>query len=406
MASICQYEAISAAELDSRALNGRSIRRPHVLTLTPFYPMGSDDAAGCFVAESLRGVADIGVKNTVIAVRPFYRSGQATATRTAPPATWIRYKALPGMAGLAMSGRALFLNIRSAARRLHAEEPLSLIHAHAGLPCGHAAALLARDLSIPFVVTVHGRDVFSSRNGGLIGHWCERVSKRVYGSAARVICISGKVEEDLRSRVQCRSVVVHNGVNAELFCPPVAESGTEAVVLSIGNLIPTKGHETLLRAVAEASGSYPLLRCQIIGVGPEQRRLSRIARELRISDRVQFPGRQSRTSVARAMQRCSVFALPSTYEGLGCVYLEAMATGRPTIACTGQGIGEVIQSGKNGWLVQPDDVQELAKTLRLFLSDSALRDRVGLAARRTVVENFTLKHQAERLAQVYQECAE
>ena len=88
------------------------------------------------------------------------------------------------------------------------------------------------------------------------------------------------------------------------------------------------------------------------------------------------------------------------------MYLEAMATGRPTIGCTGQGIAELIQSGNNGWLVQPDDVQGLAKALRLFLSDSALRDGVGLAARRTVVENFTLKHQAERLAQVYQECAE
>jgi len=406
MASICQYEAISTADLDSRALNGRSTKGLHVLTLTPFYPTGSDDAAGCFVAESLRGVAEIGVKNTVIAVRPFYRRGETTTTRTAPTATWIRYAALPGMPGLAMSGSALFLNIRSAMRRLHAAKPLSLIHAHAGLPCGHAAALLARDLSIPFVVTLHGRDVLSSRNGGLVGHWCERVSKRVYGSAARVICVSAKVQEDLRSRVHCRSVVVHNGVDAELFCPPPAESGTQAVVLSIGNLIPTKGHQVLLRAVAEVSGNYPLVRCHIIGVGPEQQRLSTIARQLRISDRVQFLGRQSRASVARAMQRCSVFALPSTYEGLGCVYLEAMASGRPTIGCTGQGIAEVIQSGNNGWLVQPDDVQGLAKALRLFLSDSALRDGVGLAARRTVVENFTLKHQAERLAQVYQECAE
>jgi len=105
------------------------------------------------------------------------------------------------------------------------------------------------------------------------------------------------------------------------------------------------------------------------------------------------------------MQRCSLFALPSRYEGLGCVYLEAMAAKKPAIACWGQGIDEIIQHGKNGWLVGSRNWQELAEALYGLLPNVEFRQRMGAAARQTVLNGFTLAHQAERLAQVYQECA-
>jgi glycosyltransferase involved in cell wall biosynthesis len=403
MASICQYEATAVGRLGSQT-SGRSWHGEllHVLTLTPFYPSADDDAAGCFVAEPLRFLSDLGVKNSVIAVRPFYRGGGARANSAAHSATWVRYAAVPAMAGLVFSGGGLYLRIRGAVQRLHAAEPFSLIHAHGALPCGHAAARLARDLQIPFVVTVHGRDVFSSRRGGPVGEWCKRISAGVYRSSARVICISEKVQEDLLSGVRCRSSVVHNGVDAEMFCPATSQEN-DPIVLSVGNLIRTKGHETLLRAVTRLREDYPRLRCQIIGVGPERQRLEHLARQLGISHRVEFLGRQSRACVAQAMQGCSAFALPSTYEGLGCVYLEAMATGKPAIGCLGQGIAEVIQSEKNGWLVSPDDTEELSNALHQLLRDSALRIRMGEAGRRRVVENFTLRCQAEKLTHIYQE---
>jgi glycosyltransferase involved in cell wall biosynthesis len=390
-----------------RALSARNpgVTPLHVLTLTPFYPAAADDAAGCFVAEPLPFLTDCGIKNSVIAVRPFYRGGRVTVNSAAHSAKWVRYPAPPGMAGLSFSGRTLYLRIRAAVRRLHAAEPLSLIHAHAALPCGHAAALLARTLKVPFVVTVHGRDVFSSRNAGLVGRWCKQVSAEVYRSAARVICVSDKVQQELLSGVHCHSAVVHNGVDTNMFFPSRSQQ-TDPVVLSVGNLIPIKGHGTLLRAVAALSGPYPQLRCKVIGMGPERQRLISLAQQLGIPDRVEFLGRQSRASVAKAMQGCSVFVLPSTYEGLGCVYLEAMAAAKPAIGCTGQGIAEIIESEKNGWLVQPDDAEGLANALHQLLGDSALRDSVGLAARQAVLESLTLQGQAERLTQIYQECVQ
>jgi glycosyltransferase involved in cell wall biosynthesis len=172
----------------------------------------------------------------------------------------------------------------------------------------------------------------------------------------------------------------------------------------VGNLIPVKGHELLLRAVAAVRDRSPNVSCDIIGDGPERSRLEALAGELKISDRVRFLGRQCRSGVAEAMRNCAVFALPSRYEGLGCVYLEAMTAEKPVVACMGQGIEEILQHGVNGLLVGSEDLSGLTEALFMLLSDEQLRRRMGHAGRHTILHGFTMAHQAERLARLYREC--
>jgi teichuronic acid biosynthesis glycosyltransferase TuaC len=97
--------------------------------------------------------------------------------------------------------------------------------------------------------------------------------------------------------------------------------------------------------------------------------------------------------------------LPSRYEGLGCVYLEAMSAGRPAIGCRGQGIAEIIEHGCNGFLVGPGNEKELEFALAMLLRDEALRERVGAAARDTILDKLSLRQQAENLARIYRESA-
>ena len=106
------------------------------------------------------------------------------------------------------------------------------------------------------------------------------------------------------------------------------------------------------------------------------------------------------------MQSCTLFALPSRYEGLGCVYLEAMSTGKPAIGCRGQGIAEVIQHGSNGFLVGPDNDKELRLAIAMLLKDETRRRNISIAARDTILDRFTLAHQAESLLRIYREAAE
>jgi teichuronic acid biosynthesis glycosyltransferase TuaC len=300
----------------------------------------------------------------------------------------------------------LFAGILGEIRRLHSSHPVHLIHAHAALPCGHAAWLLSRELGIPFVVTVHGLDAFSIRQvTGFAGKLCAHVSQSVYSAARSVICVSERVRARVLEGVPnlAHTTVVYNGVDPAMFTPADAQL-EDAVILSVGNLIPIKGHALLLRAVAAIKSRFPRLAVELIGDGPERSHLEKLAVECGISRDVRFLGRKNRVQVADAMRRATIFALPSRYEALGCVYLEAMSSGKPAIGCRGQGIEEVIEDGVNGCLINADDLAGLTDTLAELLQDAERRQKIGTAARQTITQGFTHARQADRLFRVYQEC--
>jgi glycosyltransferase involved in cell wall biosynthesis len=290
-------------------------------------------------------------------------------------------------------------------RKLHAHHPIDLIHAHAALPCGHTASLISNQLGIPFVHTVHGLDAFyTNQVKGRAGEWCRRVTRHVYRSAVNVICISEHVREQVLTGMDgnCSTSVVYNGVDADFFAPANEPQGLK--ILSVGNLIPIKGHELLIHALALLQTQIPELSCELIGEGPERERLQKLAAQLKVENKIKFLGRQSRESIARALRESTLFVLPSRYEALGCAYLEAMSAAKPVIACRDQGIAEVVEHGKNGWLVGPEDERELAEGIRVLIQDADLRNRMRLAARRTILKSLTLQHQAKRLHDIYQEC--
>jgi len=296
------------------------------------------------------------------------------------------------------------MRLRSPVDRLHARFPIDVIHAHGALPCGYAALLLSRHLKVPFVVTVHGLDAFSTRQvSGWPGAWCMRTSRRVYGAARRVIGVSRHVCDEVVAGMgeMSTTAVVYNGVDPTVFVP--GGDPEQPVLLTVGNLIPSKGHEVVVSALAALLPEFPSLTWEVIGDGPEVNRIRSLAEKLGVRDNIHFRGRQSRAAVAEACQKCTVFVLPSRYEGLGCVYLEAMACGKVAIGCEGQGIEEVIRHGENGWLVPPNGRTELTEGLRILLRDAARRAQIGTAARQTILQSFTLASQALRLHTIFEE---
>ncbi len=377
----------------------------HVLTLTPFYPSAGDEVSGCFVAETLRQLQAKGVASSVIAVDSIYHASRKPSKDF--PADWIRYPQLPGNFGLSSAGKFLGELLLRRIGQLNLRSPIHVIHAHAALPCGAAAALLSRRTGIPFVVTIHGLDVFNSCfQKGIAAGWRRKASVNVYASARKVICVSGKVQQLLTDGmdVPVGSEVLYNGTDPSVFTPGRVQEQAPTILV-VGNLLAGKGHELVLKALARVKDSHPGLQCRIIGEGADRDRFANLARSLGISDRVHFLGRRSRSEVAEAMRNCTVFALPSRYEGLGCVYLEAMASGKPVIACRGQGIDEIIQHGGNGWLIPVDGLVELVQGLQDLLSNNELRARIGQAARQTILDKLTLTHQAQSLLRIYEEAA-
>jgi glycosyltransferase involved in cell wall biosynthesis len=255
-------------------------------------------------------------------------------------------------------------------------------------------------------VSVHGLDAYSVRQAtGRVGEWCRRVSRLTFQSAQRVFCVSEHVREQvLQGAPLCKTAVVYNSADSVRFSPPDSEHPGPPRVVSVGNLIPIKGHAALLRAVAAVADMHPTVECDIVGDGPEKAHLLALSAELKLNGRVHFLGRKGRDDVADRLRWATLFALPSTYEGLGCVYLEAMACAKAAIACRGQGIEEVIRHGSDGWLVGPDNLEELTRGLATLIDNTVLRKHIGSNARATIMQGFTLNNQAERLLQLYREC--
>ena len=385
----------------------------HVLTLTPFFPALENEVGGCFVKEPLDALAELGVASTVIAVNPLHHRRRHPSPAGA--AEFIRYPQIPGTIGLSSAGRFLYARLLREVTHMHRERPIDVIHAHAALPCGQATSLLARRLRIPYVVTVHGLDVFNTCFlAGAPAEWRRRTSAAAYESASTVVCVSRKVKQILQGGAHggVHSAVVYNGTDPELFSPgpPSYSSNSGGLandprseILIVGNLIPSKGQELVLRAIHRVAAAFPQLQCRIIGEGPDRTRLEALSSELGIRQRIHFLGRQSRAAVADAMRRCSVFVLPSRNEGLGCVYLEAMACAKPVIACRGQGIEEIVEHQKNGWLISPDNLDELTQAMSTFLRSPGMASQIGESARQTVLKGLTLSHQAQQLAAIYRD---
>jgi teichuronic acid biosynthesis glycosyltransferase TuaC len=376
----------------------------HVLTLTPFFPSSRNPVAGCFVADPIDQCSNQGVDSTVVAVSSIYRGRNQSIWPSR--AAWLRYPAVPGVLGLSSSGFMLFGRLASRISRLHQVKPIDVIHAHVAMPCGHAAKLLGRRMGIPFVVTVHGLDAFNScAEDGIAARWRRQRSMEVYRAAGRVICISSRVESVIKTRApEISTCVIYNGVDAQHFMPNSdTPQPPDPEILAVGSLLPSKGHGLLLTAVSKLKSAFPDLRCSIIGEGPNRGEFESLAHKLGIEKQVQFLGRQSRAQVAEAMQRCLAFVLPSSNEGLGCVYLEAMACGKPVIGCRGQGIDGVVEHGKNGLLVPPDGLEELVQELSTLLRSPDRCRQIGNAGRETVLQKFTLAHQAEQLISVYRQ---
>lgn len=383
----------------------------HVLTLTPFFPSAENPVYGTYISEPIQHFAEFKLRSTVIAVSPLHHPRHSAAPDSA--GVWMRYPMVPGNAGLTTAGWLLYRRLLPRVRQIHQRNPIHVIHAHAALPCGHAAWKLGERLRIPFAVTIHGLDVFNAcfQPGTATARRRAELSSQIYRRAGSVLCISRAVQDILHQGMLNqnmptlpRSRVIYNGVDPGLFSPFEQPSSTRSPdILMVGNLLRGKGQEIVFQAMAQVAPQFPDMTCTLIGEGPDEQRFLDLARKLGIAEKVSFRGRQGRQAVAEAMRQCTIFALPSRFEGLGCAYLEAMACGKPVIACGGQGIAEIIRHRENGWLIPVDGVAEMAAALREVLASSDLRAKIGSNARQTIVDGLTLRNQVCQLNDLYRE---
>jgi phosphatidyl-myo-inositol dimannoside synthase len=152
------------------------------------------------------------------------------------------------------------------------------------------------------------------------------------------------------------------------------------VILTVGRWAATeryKGADELIRSVAQIRDRFPDVYLVAVGGGDDLPRLRRLAVDLEIADRIQFLENLSREEIAACYANADVFALPSTGEGFGLVFLEAMAFSKAVIGAACGGTTDVIEDGVNGLLVPPGDTERLTHALENLLGDETLRTEMG-----------------------------
>jgi glycosyltransferase involved in cell wall biosynthesis len=205
----------------------------------------------------------------------------------------------------------------------------------------------------------------------------------------RVLAPSAATAAELKRDYGVREVaVVPNAAGerrAERDAEPVEEPG---FLLFVGRLRIRKGVEVLLAALARLRHDGVRARLLIAGDGEHREALERRVAELSLGEQVQFIGRASAGRVHALMGGAAGLVVPSIYEGMPLVVLEAMEEGLPVVASAVSGIPEVVRGGETGWLVPAEDPAALAAALGELLADPAERQRRGAAGRRRVEELY------------------
>jgi colanic acid/amylovoran biosynthesis glycosyltransferase len=274
------------------------------------------------------------------------------------------------------------------------------VHAHMANTPASIAMYAARHLGVPFSFTGHANDLFVHRV--LLPEKLERCSF--------VACISHWHREFYRrwsSVEDRRSPTIRCGVDTNSVAPrPTLDAPSGPLrILSVGRLVPKKGMDTLIRAVAELDGSASV-QCAIVGDGPEKERLGNLAASLETNSRITFLGPRPHEDVLKLVHECDVFvlacrrdAVSGDQDGIPVSLMEAMAAQRCVVTTSLTPVDELVIADRTGICVPPDDHAALAAALRRLAQDAGLRDSLGLAGRLHVQHEFDRLVNAARLAE-------
>lgn len=272
--------------------------------------------------------------------------------------------------------------------------------------CGHLnaaplAAAIARARRRPLWLQAHGIEAWPPRGRGI---------RRALECAALVTCVSRYTRERLLSWSNAdpaRVRVLPNTVAAKpapLGSRPglVAHYGLEGrkVILTVGRLSASeryKGHDRIIRALPAISARHPDVSYLIVGTGDDLPRLQALAAEQGVAQRVVFAGKIADAELPDTFALADVFAMPSTGEGFGIVFLEAARHGLPVVGGNRDGSADALADGAIGRLVDPDDSEALVEAIVTALADT--RGKAVAAVERFQFRNFA-RHVDELVASI------
>ena len=275
--------------------------------------------------------------------------------------------------------------------RLIKKHRIQIVNIHYLYDCFFYFAMCRQIFSTVLVNSVHGSDIFSV---GRPKVKYSRALRLLLGSSDLVVTPSQRYQKDFSSifpGLKEKTTFIYNGVDlAELSngSEDATKGDQDRYILCIAAHNANKGIDVLLHAFKQLDERSPSLKLILVGDGPLRGELENLAISLGIYERVKFLGFQGRTQIVKLLHNCEIFVLPSRAESFGMVITEALACKKPVVTTTVGGIPEIIENGKTGILVEPDDCYALAESLANLLTDNDLRKTIAVNGYTAVEKRF------------------
>lgn len=285
-------------------------------------------------------------------------------------------------------------------RRLLVQSRAQILHSFL-FEANFIGRIAARTAGVPVVVS--SLRVAEKRKRDL---WLDRLTIRLVDVET---CVSEAVRKYAIERAgipPAKLVTIHNGIDFSRFIGDRKAARTKLelsedapVVLSVGRLHEQKGFAYLVHAAKHVVRKFPSLQLLIAGIGPLEKELRQLIQQLELEKNVHLLG--FRDDIPDLVQAADLFVLPSLWEGLANVILEALAAGKPVVATDVEGTSEVIRDGHSGILVPPANSQALADATITVLSNQRLAKLMGKRGQQLVKQNFTLARMVQQHEKLY-----
>lgn len=302
-------------------------------------------------------------------------------------------------------------------RRRVAAGSVDVVHAGDLRPSGYVAAWVRARHGVPYVLHVHGHDVWKEAQRASRSVRRRVTARWILGNAACIVANSRATAERTAALLESVGIeaagrirVVHPGTDPTVFRPEVPGAAGwrdrlgaagHPVLLTVARLVARKGVDTVFHALARLEHRAVYV---IAGDGPDRGRLEALAERMGLTDRVRFLGAVPDADLPALYAAADLFVMPAReepasqdVEGFGIVFCEAAGAGLPIIAGRSGGVAEAVREGETAVLVPPGDIEALAAALDELFADEPRRRRMGSAGRAAVESYYNWVRAAAEL---------
>jgi len=303
----------------------------------------------------------------------------------------------------------LFISEFLSVKKLIKKEKIELIHAHWVVPQGFIARIIKKFYGVPYIVTVHGSDIF-----GLKGRLFQRIQKSAIKNSLICTVNSNATKNevvrrfpDLKEKIR----LVPMGVDASLFKKKKISKnklgyGNYNLLLFVGRLSEQKGIEYLIKSMPDVLSKFHNTKLLIIGEGGYKNNFMKKVKELHLGKNVEFLSSVSRSKLIDYYNIADLFVYPSLAhktgtEALGVVLLEALSCGTAVIGSDVGGIRDIIKNKKTGLLTKQRNEKDIADKIVLLLKNKKLREKLAKEGQKFVRQNYSWPIIIKKFKEIY-----